>query len=1280
MSRLPKHSQVPTSGLPAPQGKRRSSSAAQKVILTPEQEALLQEALVKYHPDMATPTTSNTQTYTSPPRKSGMAFSRMVKPSLKPTMESPTTNTSDGRITSPNSNPSSPPSHSSNSSPNLQRLSQIISPPLRAASPSLSRFSVGERVSVNSLNITGTLKFLGLIDIKPGIWAGVEVDIPGTGKNNGDINGVSYFTCSPKSGIFILASKLSKATVTESVQNKAAPSASVPSTNALNAAAAASRITEGSLASKYVGVTASQLKQRTLVKPAKINTSPTILNPNKQNHRLARPDSNINPPQRQLRSDSLSSTGSSASNPSTFYNRTGIHRSRSSTPNLPPRSLTPSDNETSNSTIYKRTGIPRSRSPAPNPQPRSLTPSDTETSVSTPPAHGEMVHSSLQTKIHNILNNSESTEGIPPNLIDMQALHIQELQKKIGVLEAENKLNKQKAIGLSEATDKWETEKESIEKSSNEKIALLNKQIEQLTSQVEESKETIKQSQKTIEDKLTEISELNEKLKETQKNSDQLKKDLDETNKNVSELKNAGKEAIQIYETKVATLEKQNESLKKAGRSSLSLVEESNSKLRQRDSIIKMLRKDKDELIAAGSEAIVVYEKMLEKQESEAKSSLRKQEEVYENISKEKISTQQMYEEAEKKLKVVDEQLKAKDRAMKGLGEELAGMQSGVEELMRNDAHSRERISQLEEEIRESNIFISRQKEEISALKTNLSNLMSNTDETEFEKVKNVYESDINRLENEKEELQKLLSDAQAEKRSAASELDDIITKNKNLEKSIQDLKDEKVKTNSKFEETNKKIEELKLSIDEKSQIINDAEIEKMTLLSSRDNIKKELSLTQDQAKQDLDKLKSQVEVLQTQIETLQSQAASTDDIGIQLETKVLEYERLNLEFVEFKEEATKIRLENEELTNKVKEIFNIKSENEELKIKVKEIANIQSENEELKSKVKDVDQEYEKKIAVYEQQINELRTNVKDVSNNEEYEKKIEAFKQQVTELQANVNEVTNVNSKLDEEKKKIVVDYEKLMEAHKQVENECMKLMEELEILHSEQLGRNDVAPLSPPAEVNDRVNVIISDDATTNADGQSISEISRLQSLLSDKQKQIDRLASTHKSEIKELRLKLHEMEKEKQKEIKTLHREVSELESLIESKIFREADLEEQVETKRISIEKLTAELEYAQEQLNEMKKFDKDLEFDLSYESTKKETPRSSKLYCELCDEEGHDVMSCKAVFSQDSQDSNINNVNKDETNEINGVELYCDNCEIRGSHCTKDCPNQDETF
>ncbi|CAG8511840.1 10164_t:CDS:1, partial [Paraglomus occultum] len=63
MSRLPKPpfaSGIPSSGLPTP-GKRRALSNPQQRSspfsdLTPEQEALLQEAMEKYNPEVATVT------------------------------------------------------------------------------------------------------------------------------------------------------------------------------------------------------------------------------------------------------------------------------------------------------------------------------------------------------------------------------------------------------------------------------------------------------------------------------------------------------------------------------------------------------------------------------------------------------------------------------------------------------------------------------------------------------------------------------------------------------------------------------------------------------------------------------------------------------------------------------------------------------------------------------------------------------------------------------------------------------------------------------------------------------------------------------------------------------------------------------------------------------------------------------------------------------------------------------------------------------------------------
>lgn len=52
-----------------------------------------------------------------------------------------------------------------------------------------SHLYIGERVVVDSMNIVGTLKFLGGTRFKPGTWAGIELDIIGTGKNDGCVQG-----------------------------------------------------------------------------------------------------------------------------------------------------------------------------------------------------------------------------------------------------------------------------------------------------------------------------------------------------------------------------------------------------------------------------------------------------------------------------------------------------------------------------------------------------------------------------------------------------------------------------------------------------------------------------------------------------------------------------------------------------------------------------------------------------------------------------------------------------------------------------------------------------------------------------------------------------------------------------------------------------------------------------------------------------------------------------------------------------------------------------------
>ena len=60
--------------------------------------------------------------------------------------------------------------------------------------------SVGERVHVSGY--TGTVRFIGPTDLGIGTWVGVELDRPHRQGNNGSYNGVQYFSCKPKHGLF----------------------------------------------------------------------------------------------------------------------------------------------------------------------------------------------------------------------------------------------------------------------------------------------------------------------------------------------------------------------------------------------------------------------------------------------------------------------------------------------------------------------------------------------------------------------------------------------------------------------------------------------------------------------------------------------------------------------------------------------------------------------------------------------------------------------------------------------------------------------------------------------------------------------------------------------------------------------------------------------------------------------------------------------------------------------------------------------------------------------
>lgn len=65
-------------------------------------------------------------------------------------------------------------------------------------------YTEGDRVLITGTERVGRCRFIGNVPFAQGIWAGIELPTP-DGKNDGSVEGIQYFRCKPKHGLFVRA-------------------------------------------------------------------------------------------------------------------------------------------------------------------------------------------------------------------------------------------------------------------------------------------------------------------------------------------------------------------------------------------------------------------------------------------------------------------------------------------------------------------------------------------------------------------------------------------------------------------------------------------------------------------------------------------------------------------------------------------------------------------------------------------------------------------------------------------------------------------------------------------------------------------------------------------------------------------------------------------------------------------------------------------------------------------------------------------------------------------
>ncbi|KAF9976574.1 hypothetical protein BGZ65_007782, partial [Modicella reniformis] len=961
-----------------------------------------------------------------------------------------------------------------------------------------------------------------------------------------------------------------------------------------HAAQAASKISAGSRASKYIGMTASQLKQR--------NSMPQPATSRLPSQQPQPPQPQPPPPQQQPTSymtsptpavsigrpglgSRLSQPGSKTSlmsQPSKIGAQTRTIPSTSATSAAftatSTTSTTSATSAMSATTTSPLMGPLSSSRPRMSPTPGRLMSSPARRLSSRASDHSD---TNSISSITNITNTSSSNLLDQATLIQMAespkgdlALRLQQLELDFGVAIAENNMLKtemnqtrtqlemarllekrdlsyeervflSKSLGRGGIDERLSQELEDMHAMKAEwekERATKDQEIKAITEKMTQTRLDTVNSQKEKTVLLQEKTELEQKLKDL-KEEEESKKDDSATvtepanNEEQQALIGSLRKVIETTEEKITILESKIRDLMNRAIETEEVMATTQAHQVEQAAHLADLELQRDDLQVRLDDVELVMKVTTEALQAKLEVALRdvthsdeQLQEVQARLNHEFELRRQKESEAEAKMKTMETELQESQTLL---------------------AKSERQTKMFEEKIKDYESSIDKREQEISSLKCELEDLAGMTQSEDVNRMRKVWENERKRLEEAITEDMGVISglradiealeEYEAECRARIGELEaavETLTKsNFELESEITRLKDLSAEAQEKFEQERS---EWQVKVTESENALESQAAES----------------------------KQKIENLEAIAQSVESWKGQCEAMQLEMVQKSTKAEDSGLEVAEVQSQRDAFKLEAETAQKELLDMLTQLKDAERIKL---ELETAQSEKSQLLAMVSELESALALSAAT-----SVKATAAPDTNASEPNSKHLE-LEEEIAHLKQMVHDLTRENVTVANENKKLMQEHDNLMEAHKHVETECLKLMDEVERLHSESLAAasteggltKDDADLMENAEPK-------TSTPESQAPTQSQSVI-RLEGLLKEKQALLDRLTQAHATEMRDLRQRYVDLDRSKASEVSQLNKELTDLESLIESKIFREADLEEEVHRKQKQIDRLELDI-------------------------------------------------------------------------------------------------------